>query len=321
MVVIGVSIYSSGEHIAKNPTDASGNLAGNLYNGGYFCEYNGEVFYSNLSDNCHLYRIKADKSVVKENITSVFSLNIYNGYLYYSKNANKAGNKGFLSGTPYGIYRVNLKSWKAKGLTTSLAPYIVLCGNTILFQECTNANLYFSSVKTDKKGGVTRISNVGYPVSCSEGGYLYYAEQNGNHNVYRYNPERGTTDRVYVGNCYQPICIGNVLYFIDIGDDYHLKKVNLSGGEEQVISYEHCINYNTDGVVVYFEVEDSPSGAFGLYRCDVDGANLVQISDQACKYINITSDYTYFTYFADDSVWLRVPTRGDKTVESFDVIQ
>lgn len=318
---IGVGIYSSGDHTPANPADASGNLAGNLYNGGYFCEYNGEVYYSNLSDNYHLYRIKADKSVVKEEISAVFSLNIYNGYLYYSKNSTKAGNQNFLNGMPYGIYRVNLKSGKTKCLTTSLAPYITLCGNTILFQEYTKTSLYFSRVQTNKKGGVTRISDVGYLTACAEDGYLYYAEQKGNHNIYRYHPESGITEPVYSGNCYQPICIGDTLYFIDAEDGYSLKRIRLSEGEAQIITSEHCINYNTDGVTVYFEVENSPSGAFGLYRCDADGADLVQISNQACKYINMTSDYTYFTFFTDDSAWYRVPTRGDVTVELFEEIR
>jgi len=317
---ICIGVYHSIERIPQNPEEASGNLAGNLYNGGYFCEYKGEVYYSNLSDHYSLYRIKADQSVVKENLTAVFSLNIYNGYLYYSKNSNKAGNKGFLSGRPYGIYRVELKSGDTRSLTTSLCPYIALCGNTILYQEYTDTSLYFSRVRTDKKGGTTRMSDVGYPVACAEGGYLYYAEQKENHFIYRYHPGSDTTELIYEGNCMQPICIGETLYFIDVGDGYQLKKKTLFSEEVQVVSSEHCINYNTNGEVIYFEVENSPSGAFGLYRCDVNGEKVEQISDQACKYINITSDYTYFTYFMDDTTWYRVPTQGEGKVEAFEKI-
>ncbi len=319
-VLFGLTFYTSTERIPSNPASASGNLAGNLYNGGYFCEYEGEIYYSNASDNYHLYRIKADKSVEKENYTAVFSLNAYNGYLYYSKNSTKAGNHAYLSGRPYGIYRINLKKDKVKCLTTQLCPYITLCGDYIVLQEYTNSSLYFSKIQIDKKGGMNRISDVGYRIACSEDGLIYYAEQNGNHNVYRYNPESNQTSLAYSGDCYQPICIGNMLYYIDVGDGYKLKKVLLSGGEPQIISSEHCINYNTDGNVVYFEVENSPSGAFGLYRCDVNGENLVQISDQACKNINITSEYTYFAYFLNDSIWYRVPTQGEVLIEPFDIV-
>lgn len=318
--LLGATMYLSTERMPQNPAEASGNLAGNLYNGGYFCEYQGEVYYSNVSDNYHLYRIKKDNSVVKENFTAVFSLNIYNGYLYYSKNATKAGNHGYLSGKPYGIYRVNLKSNTIKCLTTSLCPYITLCGNTIVLQEYTSKSLYLSRMQTDKKGGITRIADGGYTVACSDGGYVYYAEQNGNHNIYRYNPESERASLAYTGNCFQPIGIGDTLYFIDAGDDYKLKRASMSSGETQVISSERCINYNTDGMVIYFEVENSPSGAFGLYRCDVNGNNLVRITEQACKNINITSEYTYFNYFADESVWQRVPTNGEVWIETFDIV-
>lgn len=320
VAIFGVTMYLSTERIPENPVSASGNLAGNLYNGGYFCEYDGEVFYSNASDEYHLYRIKKDGSVVKENYTAVFSINAYNGYLYYSKNSTKAGNHAYLSGRPYGIYRINLKKGNVKCLSTALCPYITLCGNNIVLQEYTNTSLYFSKIQIDKKGGMNRISDIGYTVACSDGGYVYYAEQNKNHNIYRYDPVSGRSSLVYEGNCYQPICMGDVLYFIDIGDGYKLKRVFLSTGEVQLISSEHCINYNTNGNVVYFEVENSPSGAFGLYRCNIDGSDLVQISNQACKDINITSTYTYFTYFSNDSIWYRLPTQGEVQIEPFDIV-
>lgn len=315
----GVIVYRYENQAPNNPAYASGNLAGNLYNGGYFCEYNGEVYYSNTSDHNYLYRIQADKTIVKEKEASVFCLNIYDGYLYYSKDSFKSGTHSYLSSNPYGIYQVNLKTKKKKCLTNSMAPFITLCGNTVLYQEYTDTSLYFSRSEVGEKNA-TRILEGGYVPACSEGGYLYYAELSENHNIYRYNPLNSRTELVYKGNCTQPICIGTTLYFIDLDDGYSLKRVNLSGGEPQVITSEHCINYNTDGVTVFVEIENSPSGAFGLYRCNIDGTDMVQITEQACKYINMTNEYTYFTFFMDDSVWYRVPTRGNTAATLFDVV-
>lgn len=320
-VSIGVLIYFNRKEFPENPAEASGNLAGNLYNGGYFCEYQGEVFYSNVFDNYYIYRIKKDQSVVKENIVGAFSLNIYNGYLYYSKNTKKTDGNWYLSGTPYGVYRVDLKSNRTKCLTTVLCPYITLCGNTIVLQEYTNTSLYLSEIDTDKKDGIVRIAGGNYVVACSDSGYVYYVEKDGNsNNIYRYSPKTKRSSLVFRGNCFQPICIGDILFYIDVEDNYKLKRTLLSSGTTQVISSERCVNYNTDGSVIYYEVENSPSGAFGLYRCDIDGNNVVQISEQACKNINITSDYTYFMYFQDDKVWRRVPTRGSVLIEEFSIV-
>ena len=97
----GVIIHRFVNQVPNNPANASGNLAGNLYNGGYFCEYNGEVYYSNASDRNYLSHIKEDQIIVKEKEASVFSLNIYDGYLYYSKNSIKAGTHSYLSSNPY----------------------------------------------------------------------------------------------------------------------------------------------------------------------------------------------------------------------------
>lgn len=43
----------------------NGNSAGNLYNGGLFCESNGTVFFSNPSDNHRLYSMNPDGSDMK----------------------------------------------------------------------------------------------------------------------------------------------------------------------------------------------------------------------------------------------------------------
>lgn len=44
----------------------NGNSAGNLYNGGLFCESNGTVFFSNPSDNHRLYSMNPDGSDMKK---------------------------------------------------------------------------------------------------------------------------------------------------------------------------------------------------------------------------------------------------------------
>ena len=46
--------------VTMNEDYVSGNSAGNLNNGGFFCESNGRVYFANAYDNNTLYSMNAD---------------------------------------------------------------------------------------------------------------------------------------------------------------------------------------------------------------------------------------------------------------------
>ena len=65
----------------------NGNSAGNLYNGGLFCESNGTVFFSNPSDNHRLYSMNPDGSDMKKlSDDTVSYINADDHYVYYVRN-------------------------------------------------------------------------------------------------------------------------------------------------------------------------------------------------------------------------------------------
>ena len=67
VVVILLSFKSS---VKKLPEDTIGNTAGNLNNGGLFCEYDGKVYFSNAYDSGTLYVMNPDETGVKSNAVS-----------------------------------------------------------------------------------------------------------------------------------------------------------------------------------------------------------------------------------------------------------
>ena len=70
--------------IPMNDPYTVGNTAGNLNNGGLFCESDGRVYFANAYDNNALYSMNADETdVVKLNSNSVASINAGGDYLYY----------------------------------------------------------------------------------------------------------------------------------------------------------------------------------------------------------------------------------------------
>jgi hypothetical protein len=50
VIIIG-AFAIVGDRIPDNPPETVGNTAGNLNNSGYFCEYDGKVYFANVYDS------------------------------------------------------------------------------------------------------------------------------------------------------------------------------------------------------------------------------------------------------------------------------
>lgn len=317
VVVILLLALRNLDFTPTNDITATGNTAGNLYNRGYFCEYKDDIYFSWPADDHRVYCMKPDGSVTKTNITDAFSINIYNGYLYYGRNGAEDGDRSFLDGRPFGVYRVSLSSGRSKSLCSSLAAYVCLSGNNLFLQEYTDTSYYFARVNIKDSKDFQRISSTGYPISCAENGYLYYAEQNGNHSIYRYDTRSGAAEVFYEGNCMQPIYDNGLLYYIDLADNYALKCYDTNTGKLTVIVQDRCINYNVDNSIVFYQIENPDTNHYALYRNNNTGSNPELIVNASCRYINIAGDYAYFQFFNDSSTFYRVPLSGTTDPELF----
>lgn len=300
-----------------NDISATGNTAGNLYNGGYFCDYEGDVYFSWPADDYNVFRMSPDGSFKKLGISDAFSINICNNYLYYGRNGTKGNVRSFLDRRPYGIFRVSLTNGRSKVLCSSLSEYVCLSGSNLFFQEYTDTSLYFSRVSIKNSRDFERISSTGYPISCADDGYLYYAEMNENHNICRYDTRTGSASVFYEGNCYQPIYDDGFLYFIDLEDNYALKRYHVPSGELTVIDSDRCINYNVSGSVVFYQIENPDTGVYAMYRNNTAGTEKELVADRSCCHINIAGGYAYFQYPQDSYSFYRVGLTGPAQPEEF----
>lgn len=82
--------YLLKERIETYPDDTIGNTAGNLNNGGYFCEADGVVYFANFYDNGTLYRMTPDESGIRKlNNQTIRFLNAAGSHLYYFQEGNE----------------------------------------------------------------------------------------------------------------------------------------------------------------------------------------------------------------------------------------
>ena len=70
LIIIGTIIYygigSATPKTQMNKGYVNGNTAGNLYNGGLFCESDGTIFFSNPSDGGKLYSMDSNGQNLKK---------------------------------------------------------------------------------------------------------------------------------------------------------------------------------------------------------------------------------------------------------------
>lgn len=114
----------------------NGNTAGNLYNGGLFCEYDGTVYFSNPSDGGKLYSMSPDGSnLVKLCDDTVSYINADEHYLYYVRNNPGATGAAlsFLSVNTDSLCRIDREGGDDSVLILDSAPCLSLPSTGIIF--------------------------------------------------------------------------------------------------------------------------------------------------------------------------------------------
>ena len=130
LVCTGI-VMQLNKRIVQNPEGTVGNTAGNLYNGGLFCEDDGYVYFSNPYDNYALYRMKPNETELEKLIgTETGSINAAGKYIYfYQKGSGSGEGFGYVISTT-GVYRAEKENpHNINCLDRVLSENIVLADN------------------------------------------------------------------------------------------------------------------------------------------------------------------------------------------------
>ena len=216
----------------------NGNTAGNLYNGGLFCEYDGTVYFSNPSDGGKLYSMSPDGSnLAKLCDDTVSYINADEHYLYYVRNNPGATGAAlsFLSVNTDSLCRIDREGGDDSVLILDSAPclYASLYGNYIYYiryDESEGSTLY--KVKIDGSG--CKQVDTAPDFTCSANGeYMYYNGTDSDHYIWRLNTTDDSKGMLYGGNCYMPTVIDDTTaYFMDCDSNYAIARTDLATGEE-----------------------------------------------------------------------------------------
>jgi hypothetical protein len=319
LVIAALSVsYQLSKKTVFNKAAVSGNTAGNLYNKGIFCEYNGKVYFSNSYDKGDLYVMDADGTHIKKFYNDTASyINIAGKYLYYARNnLNENTINAIFRGNMFGVYRINTDGSNLISLNDENCGAVSLGNNTIFYQHYdAETALSLRSVSIDGSNE-KQLTNDSINPSCIIDGKMYFNNVTNNFNLCSLDVETGNTNTIYTGSFWNPIYDDGYVYFMDIDNDYSLARLNLSTFEKENLGTGRVDTYNLYGSLIFYQANDADNPR--LCRMKKDGTNVKTIIDGNYCNINVTSEYVYFSQYSNEIPIYRIPTTGDITVTRFD---
>ena len=308
-LIIIVFLFSFGSSVKELPADTIGNTAGNLNNGGLFCEYNGKVYFSNAYDFGTLYVMNSDETDVKKlNDSVVKYINASDSYLVYYQEGVHTDDDLSSIVQNYGIFRTDLKGKNADCIDDSICTGLVLAGNHIYYQHYDNEK-YTSLYKSDLSGkNRQEIEDAIINPHCVSNGTIYFNGTDGDHYLYGLNTGTDSIATIWSGNVWNPVVSGSYVYYMDLSNHYGLSRYSLINNEVEILTNDRVDFFNLAGNMIYYQTAGKDNQA--LKRMHLDGSNNEVVHAGIHTNINITSRYVYFNEFSLDTPIYHTPVNG-----------
>ena len=307
-LIIGLIVLSAfHQSTRQNDGTVLGNTAGNLYNGGLFCEYDGVIYFANHNDDNSLYRMNASdcSNIEKLHHDRICYLNADENYLYYSRmnHQKEDGSASIFTLFNTGLYRVNRKNAKnLHSILTKPCGLTLLYGNELFYQHYEEGEgLSLHRVGTDGENNSELSSDALLP-ACVSDGIFYYSGVNKDHNLHTLNPATGETATIMERYTYFPMVKDGFIYFMTLGD-YALHRYNPFDGTSEKLVEEPCATYNisNDGRYLYYQVDRTDNNRICVL--DLDTMTSTTILEGDYSQIHVTSNYVFFTDFMETTVY------------------
>jgi len=321
LLVIGAIAFSViskvSSKVPKNEPGTIGNTPGNIYNGGLFCVDDGYVYFSNSYDHGSLYCMKEDGSDIKKLLSAkVQYINSGGDYLYYyMADSSTSTGLGFLRRV-MGIYRIKKNGRSAVTLSRDPSLEMVLINDHIYFMDYDKQKgVHLKKISTDGK----ESSDISDSIINPAGVYsdvIYFTNNENNHFLMVLDTVNDSISEFKKINMWNPIRLGNYIYFMDIDNDYRLCRYSLNDEAIEILTRDRvdCYNLNTD--YIYYQKNDPEEPC--LKRMSIDGATEEIIANGNFTSLNLTENTLYFKPFTDENITYKTSAYGSINVTEFE---
>ena len=306
LVVLIVGIKFSMKEL---PFETIGNTAGNLNNGGLFCEYNGKVYFSNANDHGTLYVMNPDETEIQKLSDSIVKyINASDYYLVYYQEGVASDDDLSSIVQQNGIFRTNLNGKEADCIDDCVCTALVLTGNNIYYQHYDNET-YTTLYKSNLFGNERKeIDDAIINPHCVSNSTIYFNGTAGDHYLYGLNTNTDTINTIWTGNIWNPVISGNYVYYMDLSNHYGLSRYSLLTNEVEILTHDRVDFFNLAGNMIYYQTAGKDNQA--LKRMHLDGSNNEIVREGIHENINVTSRYVYFNEFSFDIPVYHTPVNG-----------
>ncbi len=290
--------------VKMNPPGTVGNTAGNINNGGFFCEQDGTVYFANAYDHGFLYSMDPAEGNLKR-LGTISGRNLLAGgsYLYYFQTGQTGG-----EGLGYVLPVISFNRCDLKGKnTTGLLRETVISGqlvdNDLYLMTSHDGKLEFLKMKIDQSDSAV-LANYDINPACARDGVIYYNGTQDNHYLYALDTKTDVPSVIWRGNLWYPVLEGDYVYYMDVAENYRLCRYSLSQDVVEVLTHDRVDCFNVGGGYIYYQ----KNGAAPQLVCmRTDATEQRAIAQGNYTHINMTSQYVYFQEFGAEDHWYHSP--------------
>lgn len=300
-----VMIHFYTNRITPNPSGTIGNTAGNLNNGGLFCEQDGMVYFSNPKDNGSLYSMTVDEG----KLTKLYAGNVCNilaggDYLYYfMRNPNESSSLGTLR-VSHAFYRSKQNGKSIVNMTSDVVVSAQLVNDSLYLLASTDDGPCFYRMNTDRSDK-TILADYNVNPACAQDGMIYYNGTGTNHYLYALNTETDVQTELWEGNLWYPILDGNYFYYLDVENNYRLCRYDYTQNVIEVLTNDRVDCFNVGSGYIYYQCNSQSEPALKMMR--TDGSDLTIVAEGNYTAIHMTSKYVYFQAYGQETSLYHCP--------------
>ena len=278
-----------------------GNSAGNLYNGGLFCENAGRIYFSNPNDDYTLYSMSLDLKDFKKLYNDYARyINADENYVYYTRMNNKkdSGSQSIFVFYSTGVYRVRKNGSGLKMMSSDPCGSLLLYDNKLFYQSYKDNVVSLHKIGIDGKDDVKLFSDDTSVVSVLDD-RLYYSGKLSDQNIHYMNME-GKVSVAIEAKAYMPMATEDGIYYISTDNKYNLFLADFEDKERKRI-VNHLVswyNVTPDGRYVFYNCDEGDDSA--VYMLDMETKEETVISEGNYKWLNIAGNYCFFFDFFNE---------------------
>lgn len=308
VIVLGLLVlynYLTNRTVLSSP-GVVGNSAGNLYNGGLFCEKDGRIYFSNPNDDNTLYSMSSSLNDFEKLYDDYARyINVDDNYVYYARMNNKKENptQSIFIFYSTGVFRVTKSGKHLKMITSDPVGGLLAYDNKLYYQVYRNKALTLYISEIDGNNERKTVSD-DTPMVSAYNGMVYYSGNLQDHDIHYVTPTGGY-GVAFSASAYLPIATDEGMFYISTdGEKYRLYLSKLDGSNAQCIvdkPVSRYYNVTDDGRYVFYQCDEQDANA--IYVLDRQSGVTEKIADGTYKWINLAGGYCFFFEFSSERAY------------------